>query len=232
MSDKTVIFMVEDETSVLAANRRMLARRGYQVDQAACASEAYSYLEQHTPDLMILDIMLPDGSGYDICRSFREKSDNPVLFLTGKDAVADKIEGLARGGDYYLTKPYNFAELLAVVNRLLEREEKRCQKEEHMSLLQQGPLELDLKKNLATLHGEPLALTAKELGLLSVFMQNEGRELSAEELYAQVWNTDSAHDTRTIRKHIMNLRAKIMAGETDEYDIVTAYGKGYTFRCN
>ena len=232
MSDKTMIFMVEDETSVLAANRRMLARRGYQVDQAACASEAYSYLEQHTPDLMILDIMLPDGSGYDICRSFRKKSDNPVLFLTGKDAVSDKIEGLSLGGDYYLTKPYNFAELLAVVNRLLEREEKRCQKEEHMSVLHQGPLELDLKKNLVTLHGDPVPLTTKELGLLSVFMQNEGRELSAEELYAQVWNTDSAHDTRTIRKHIMNLRTKIQAGESDEYDIVTAYGKGYTFQCH
>lgn len=232
MDDKPVIFMVEDETSVLSANRRMLSRRGYQIDQAACAAEAYSYLEQHTPDLMILDIMLPDGSGYDICRSFRKTSDNPVLFLTGKDKVTDRIEGLDLGGDYYLTKPYNFQELLAVVRRLLKREEQRTQKEDALSLLQKGPFTLDMKNNVITLHGEAVSLTAKELGLLSVFMQNEGRELTAEELYQRVWNTPSLGDGATVRKHIMNLRSKIHAGESDEYDIFTAYGKGYTFKCS
>ena len=105
---KSLILMVEDEEQVLNANCRMLRRRGYDVRTAQTVSEVYHQLEEQLPDLLILDIMLPDGNGLDICRHFREKTMNPVLFLSGKSDIRDKVEGLQQGGDYYLTKPYNF----------------------------------------------------------------------------------------------------------------------------
>ena len=119
---KSLILMVEDEEQVLNTNCRMLRRRGYDVRTAQTAAEACHQLEEQLPDLLILDIMLPDGNGLDICRRFREKTMNPVLFLTGKSDIRDRVEGLQQGGDYYLTKPYNFDEFLAVIQMLLERQ--------------------------------------------------------------------------------------------------------------
>ena len=123
---KPTILIVEDEPEVLRINARMLKRRGYDVITAGTAEESYRLLSSVTPDMLILDIMLPDGSGYDICEKFRRTSDNPVMFLTGKNEISDKVEGLGRGGDYYLTKPYSFDELIAVVERLLEGDELHC----------------------------------------------------------------------------------------------------------
>ena len=125
---KSLILMVEDEEQVLNTNCRMLRRRGYDVRTAQTAAEACHQLEEHLPDLLILDIMLPDGNGLDICRRFREKTMNPVLFLTGKSDIRDKVEGLQQGGDYYLTKPYNFDEFLAVIQMLLERQKRMEEK--------------------------------------------------------------------------------------------------------
>lgn len=229
MNDKPVVFIVDDETEVLAANQRMLERRGYHVDEADCVADAYAYLEVTTPDLMILDVMLPDGSGHDICRKFRETSENPVLFLSGKNDLNDKIEGLEQGADYYLTKPFQFPELLAVVRCMLAREQKRQQKKEKLTVLQKGPLKLDLQTGLVTVMEETVSLTGKEFGLLVVLMQNEGKELSGEELYERVWKTEPGKDVRTVRKHIMNLRSKIHVADVDDYDIITSYGKGYMF---
>ena len=124
---KSLILMVEDEEQVLNTNCRMLRRRGYEVRTAQTVSEVYHQLEEQLPDLLILDIMLPDGNGLDICRRFREKTMNPVLFLTGKSDIRDRVEGLLQGGDYYLTKPYNFDEFLAVIQMLLERQKLEIQ---------------------------------------------------------------------------------------------------------
>ena len=145
---KSLILMVEDEEQVLNTNCRMLRRRGYDVHTAQTAAEAYHQLEEQLPDLLILDIMLPDGNGLDICRRFREKAMNPVLFLTGKSDIRDRVEGLQQGGDYYLTKPYNFDEFLAVIQMLLERqkrmEEKIKEKFQSSRQITIGSLRLDL----------------------------------------------------------------------------------------
>ena len=145
---KSLILMVEDEEQVLNTNCRMLRRRGYEVRTAQTVSEVYHQLEEQLPDLLILDIMLPDGNGLDICRRFREKTMNPVLFLTGKSDIRDKVEGLQQGGDYYLTKPYNFDEFLAVIQMLLERqkriEEKIKEKFQASHQITIGSLRLDL----------------------------------------------------------------------------------------
>ena len=227
---KPTILMVEDEADVLAVNQRMLNRRGYHVMTAANMAAALAVLSEYTPDLLILDIMLPDGSGYDICARFRQKSDQPVLFLTGKKETQDRIEGLQRGGDYYLTKPYNFDELLAVVKRLLEREWAQKEKQANLTTLKRGELVLDITKARAALRGKDISLTQKEFVILLTLIQNEGHEISVNKLYEAAWGAAANNDARVIRTHISNLRMKIDADNSDHYDIVSSYGKGYSFR--
>ena len=153
---KSLILMVEDEEQVLNTNCRMLRRRGYDVRIAQTAAEACHQLEEYLPDLLILDIMLPDGNGLDICRRFREKTMRPVLFLTGKSDIRDRVEGLQQGGDYYLTKPYNFDEFLAVIQMLLERqkrmEKKIKEKFQSSRQITIGSLRLDLSDGHAYLN--------------------------------------------------------------------------------
>lgn len=225
---KPTILIVEDEPEVLRINARMLKRRGYDVITAGTAEESYRLLSSVTPDMLILDIMLPDGSGYDICENFRRTSDNPVMFLTGKNEISDKVEGLGRGGDYYLTKPYSFDELIAVAERLLERHFKAV----HSDFIQKGSVTLELSKNKAFVNGKDANLTVKEFALLLLLVKNENRIFSPKELYEAVWGVPSADDTRTIRFHIGNLKKKINTENADDYDIVSVYGKGYFFTTN
>lgn len=228
-SGKPVILMVEDELDVLRINARILQRHGYEVLTAASCAEAYGLLDQGTPDLLILDIMLPDGTGGEICEHFRRSSDHPVIFLTGKNQVEDKIDGLEKGGDYYITKPYHMDELLAITGRLVRRHLQLQKKQKELTVLTKGLLELDIPKARASVNGVDAGLTAKEFALLLVLVQNEGREISPDELYERVWGMPSVEDVRTIRTHMKNLRRKINADDAEDYDIVSAYGKGYTF---
>ena len=131
---------------MLRINARMLTRRGYTVYTAENCRQAYERMEAPTPDLLILDIMLPDGSGYDICERFRSTSDHPVIFLTGKGETCDKVEGLGHGGDYYLTKPYDPDELLAVADMLIKRHLQTKKKREQLTRIVKGSLVLDIPK--------------------------------------------------------------------------------------
>ncbi len=232
MENKPVILMVEDETDVLRINARMMTRRGYEVLCAENYVTAKALLEQHTPDLLILDIMLPDGSGYDLCDSFRKLSDHPVIFLTGKAKLADRIDGLSRGGDYYLTKPYDLDELLAVSERLLKRHIETKQKHADLTEIVKGPLTLHIPTAKAEINGRDAGLTAKEFALLLLLVRNESKELSAETLYETVWGASAEKDTRTVRVHITTLRRKLDADNTDAFDIFSVYGKGYSFVLN
>lgn len=229
MDSKATILIVEDEAEVLNINARMMKRRGYNVITAMSVEESLKFLSECTPDMLILDIMLPDGSGYDICEKFRHKSDNPVIFLTGKNQLSDKVEGLGRGGDYYLTKPYSFDELLAVTQRLLTRHFNIKEKHKQLGQIEKGPLTLELSTSKAFVNGRDAYLTIKEFALLLILMKNEERIFSPEELYEAVWGTQSANDTRTIRFHIKNLKKKINTKNAEDYDIISIYGKGYSF---
>ena len=231
MSAATIL-IVEDEPDVLEINSRMLKRRGYDVITAGSAEEGRRCLASVTPDMLILDIMLPDGSGYDICELFRRTSDNPVVFLTGKTEIADKVEGLGRGGDYYLTKPYGFDELIAVTERLLRRHFDTKERYRQSDTLKKGSITLELSKNKAFVGGTDANLTAKEFAILLLLVKNENKILSPKELYETVWGMPSADDTRTIRFHIGNLKKKINTENADDYDIVSVYGKGYFFTVN
>ncbi len=230
--EKATVLLVEDEFEILNINARMMARRGYEVLTAGNVKEGLLRLTEETPDMLILDIMLPDGSGYDICRRFREKSDSPVIFLSGKNEVSDKVEGLSAGADYYLTKPYSFDELIAVTERLLSRHFDSRKRYEKGDRIEKGPLTLELTKNKAFVNGKDANLTLKEFALLLLMAKNENRVFSPGELYETVWNIPSADDTRTIRFHIGNLKKKIGTESHDDYDIVSVYGKGYYFTTN
>ncbi len=231
-SKKATILIVEDEPEVLNINARMLRRRGYDVITASSAEESRRCMSRAIPDMLILDIMLPDGSGYDICGEFRLISDNPVIFLTGKNEISDKVKGLDRGGDYYLTKPYSFDELLAVTERLLTRHFKVKEKHERFEHITKGSITLDLSKNKAFVSGKDVGLTMKEFALLLLLMKNEDKIFSPNELYELVWGSPSVDDTRTIRFHMGNLKKKIRTENAEDYDIISIYGKGYCFTTN
>ncbi len=221
------ILMVEDEIDVLEANKRMLERRNCKVLTATNVSDALRILEKNIVDLLVLDVMLPDGSGYDVCEEFRKISDKPVLFLSAKTEVKDRIEGLKRGADYYITKPYSFDELYAVIERLLDREQKL--EETKSTEIMVGRLTLDMAKAIATIEGKDISLTKTEFVLLSVLMQNKNRELLRDELYEMVWGNVSNQDTRVLCKHISKLRQKTDCENSKNYDILSSYGKGYVF---
>ena len=229
MEQSYVILMVEDEDNVREVNKRMLKRRGYEFKEAKSAGEAYEVLDHIIPDLLILDIMLPDGNGFEICNHFRNMSDNPVIILSGKTETEDKVEGLSCGCDYYLTKPYSFDELLAVVNRLLQRKDR-----EHFSVGENkkvmiGDMVLDLSDSRVLISGEDVHLTKTEFIMLKIFVENKEKVLSAEEIYRLVWKSIPNGDVRNVRKHVMNIRNKIRAEDSTKYDIITTYGKGYIF---
>lgn len=223
------ILIVEDEADVLNVNARMLKRKGYNVITATTVKESLIHLSECTPDMLVLDIMLPDGNGYDICKKFRKTSDNPVVFLSGKSGITDKVYGLEHGGDYYLTKPYSFDELVAVSERLLRRHFKECAKHEQLGYITKGSLKLDVSKNKAFVNGRDAGLTVKEFALLLILIKNENNTVSLDELYDAVWGVPSVNDTRTIRFHIGNLKKKIDTENSEDYDIVSVYGKGYSF---
>lgn len=235
MSERQTILLVEDEKDVLMVNARLFARRGYDVRTAQSCTEAYPKLKE-TPDLLILDIMLPDGSGYDICQAFRQNSDHPVIFLSGKGQIADKVQGLQQGGDYYLTKPYDTSELLAVVDMLLKRHLQAVQKRQQASVICKGSLVLEVDNSRALCDGRDAGLTArdagltaKEFSLLLMLVRNEEKVVSPQELYERVWGMEAADDVRTVRFHIANLRKKLDADNAPDFDIVSVYGKGYMF---
>lgn len=235
MSERQTVLLVEDEKDVLMVNARLFARRGYDVRTAQSCTEAYQKLKE-TPDLLILDIMLPDGSGYDICQAFRQNSDHPVIFLSGKGQIADKVQGLQQGGDYYLTKPYDTSELLAVVDMLLKRHLQAVQKRQQVSVICKGSLVLEVDNSRALCDGRDAGLTArdagltaKEFSLLLMLVRNEEKVVSPQELYERVWGMEAADDVRTVRFHIANLRKKLDADNAPDFDIVSVYGKGYMF---
>ncbi len=227
--DRPVVLMVEDEDAVLQINARMMRRRGYDVRTAGTCREAIELLDSSLPDLLILDVMLPDGNGFELCDRFRRVSDHPVIFLTGKNETGDKVEGFGRGGDYYLTKPYDMDELLAVAARLIQRQLQTAEGRERLTVIRRGALVLDIPRARATVEGRNAALTAKEFALLLFLVQNEEHEVSPRRLYEAVWGARAENDTRTVRFHIANLRKKLHADDARDFDIVSSYGKGYLF---
>lgn len=223
----SLILLVEDNEQILRGNERMLKRRGYQVLTAMTLREARERMSapisggKTSPDAIVLDIMLPDGSGLDFMCELRRTSNIPVLLLTGLTAPEDVVRGLSDGGDDYLTKPYDFAVLLARIEALLRRAGRLP------DVITKGALRLDVVSGQALLHGNDLLLTQKDLALLLLFIQNEDTALSTEYLYEKVWKSPLGDDTQALKSAISRLRKKLTGSG---YTVFTQRCEGYVFK--
>jgi DNA-binding response OmpR family regulator len=217
-----LILLVEDNSQIISANKRMLERAGYKALSALTLSSARVLMEERRPDLIILDILMPDGNGLDFVYELREGDNSgiPVLMLTGLTAKQDVVRGLKAGGDDYLTKPYDFPELLARVEALLRRAERVPQ------TVEKGRLSLDVAACIASLDGTDLLLTKKEFALLLLFVQNEERFMSGDSLYEKVWRRPMGDDNEAVKSSIKRLRAKISGSG---FCIAWSRGEGYCF---
>lgn len=198
-----LILLVEDNEQVLDGNERMLKRRGYDVMAALTLKDARERMVEATPAAIVLDIMLPDGSGLDFMRELRQESNIPVLLLTGLTASEDIIQGLSAGGDDYLTKPYDFNVLLARIAALLRRANQP------VKVVSKGSLSLDIISNRAYLHGNDLGLSPKEFAVLLLLSENTGRNVSAKYIYESVWKQPYTDENTSLKNIVSRLRGKL-----------------------
>ena len=221
MTSKKVL-LVEDNKKIMAGNARKLTREGYDVAFAFNLAEARDLISRDCPDVMVLDIMLPDGSGLNFMKEVRQSENAalPILLLTGLSAQEDIVCGLKSGGDDYLTKPYDFSVLLARVEALIRRSARLPE------YIYKGRLAINVTAGVVMYNGEDLLLGRKEYALLSIFVQNEGAFVNAEHLYERVWNTPMGGDSTALRSAIKRLRAKI---EGCGWSIGWSRDEGYIF---
>lgn len=226
------ILLVDDERILLDTLRYNLAKEGYQVRTATNGEEALHAARQESPDLIVLDVMLPKMDGFEVCRTLRRWSSVPVLMLTARDEEVDKVLGLELGADDYLTKPFSMREFLARVKAMLRRVEmERAEAEDGAeSLLRAGDLVVDPTAHKAFLAGQSLHLKPKEFDLLACLMRQPGRAFSRDQLLERVWGYDFAGDTRTVDVHVRWLREKIEASPSRPELIETVRGVGYRFK--
>jgi len=199
------ILIIEDNADILAANRALLELSGYRVATAATFAAGMAAVEQEKPDLILLDILLPDGSGLDLCRALRQKSDVRILFLSALNTREDVIRGLREGGDDYLAKPYMTEELLLRVKALLRRSLHPLP----IDVRRTGVLEWHTVAHQVFANGADLGLTPREYALLELLCANRDRWLSPEELYRAVWNAEPNGDVRPVHNHVYYLRKKL-----------------------
>jgi DNA-binding response OmpR family regulator len=216
------ILVVEDESSIASFVALYLKNAGYAVRTAATGSEGLSQAAAHEPSLIVLDLMLPDIDGIEVCRRIRRRSEVPILMLTARDEDVDKIIGLEVGADDYLTKPFNPRELVARVKSILRRSVSEGREVESKQL-KHGDLEIDAGRREVRVSGEEIQLAPKEFDLLWELLDHKGLVLTRDQLLERVWGYTFAGDTRTVDVHVRQLRRKL--GEASP--IVTVWGVGY-----
>lgn len=208
MSNDQWILIIDDEDDLARLMETVLHKEGIpNIVTAGTVADGWSKFQEINPALVLLDIMLPDGQGYDLCKQIREVSNVPVLFLSAKDEEIDKLLGLAIGGDDYITKPFSPKEVAYRIKAHLRRagfsDEKAVPKN-----LQVGPFELSANENEVKKDGHTIELTAKEIGLMSCFMHHPNQILSKETLFEHVWGDDFFGSDNTVMVHIRRLREK------------------------
>ena len=216
------ILVVEDEGSIASFVSLYLKNAGYGVRTAATGSEALSQVAAQMPGLIVLDLMLPDIDGIEVCRRIRKSSDVPILMLTARDEDVDKIIGLEVGADDYLTKPFNPRELVARVKSILRRASPERRQVESKQL-RHGQLMVDAGRREVRVGEEEIQLAPKEFDLLWELLDHRGLVLTRDQLLERVWGYTFAGDTRTVDVHVRQLRRKL----GDASPIVTVWGVGY-----
>jgi len=223
----TKILIVEDEASFFEALEFLLSKEGYEVEVAQNGREALDKFAASGADLILLDLMIPEVSGIDVCRSIRMTSQVPIIMLTAKDAEIDKVVGLELGADDYVTKPYSSRELIARIKAVLRRGVPDGEDHGDLDVVSVGPIKLDTARHQATINGSLVGLPLKEFELLEFLMRNAGRVLTRSQLIDRVWGGDYFGDTKTLDVHIKRLRSKIEADPANPVLIQTIRGLGY-----
>ena len=223
------VVVVDDDASVQEVTRAYLERDGYLVYVAGTAAEGLAVAERVKPGLVVLDLMLPDRSGEDVCREIRERSDVPILMLTAKASEDERVAGLALGADDYLTKPFSPRELVARVRAILRRTQIETPLVELLSF-DDGALEIDTVQHEVRHEGEPVELTPNEYKLLQTLARYPGRVYSRFELINHVQGYEYEGYERTIDAHVKNLRKKIEPDPKHPRYVETVFGAGYRLR--
>ncbi|MGQ9548641.1 MAG: response regulator transcription factor [Roseiflexus sp.] len=221
----STILIVEDEAEIAGYLRRGLTFEGYTVEIASDGRQALDMAREHPPDLVVLDLMLPGIDGLEVARRLRAVSDVPIIMLTARDAVPDRVAGLEAGADDYLIKPFAFEELLARIRVQL----RRRQREDTATVLRYGPLTMDLAAHEVTIGNRRIDLTAKEYDLLELFMRHPQQVLTRDVIYDRVWGYNFGGESNIIEVYVRYLRQKLEA-DGEPRLIHTVRGVGYILR--
>jgi DNA-binding response OmpR family regulator len=224
------VLVVDDEKLIVKGIRFSLEQDGMEVDCAYDGQEALNLIKENTYDVVLLDVMLPILTGFEVCQQVREFSDVPVIMLTAKGDDMDKILGLEYGADDYITKPFNILEVKARIKAIIRRSSASNPPAEDLKMLSYDVLKVDCESRRAFIREEEVNLTAKEFDLLELLMLHPDKVYSREELLNTVWGYDYPGDVRTVDVHIRRLREKIEDKPSDPKYIHTKWGVGYYFQ--
>jgi two-component system response regulator RegX3 len=224
---KRTILLVEDEEAISEPLAAALGREGFAVLVAATAARGLELFESRSPDLVLLDVMLPDGDGRDVLRRLREVSRTPVIMLTARGEEMDRVLGLELGADDYVTKPFSAAELAARIRAVLRRGGEPA--ETDSTVLEAADVRVDLDTHVATRAGEPLDLTVKEFELLRVLLEHAGKVVRRDRLVHEVWDPAWFGSTKTLDVHVSALRKKLGDDPAAPRYIHTVRGVGFRF---
>jgi two-component system response regulator RegX3 len=222
---RRTVLLVEDEESITTPLRAALAREGFDAPVARTAAEALELARAHEPDVVLLDLMLPDGSGLDVCRELRKDSRVPIIMVTARGDEADRVVGLELGADDYVTKPFSARELAARIRAVLRRSEAAPSGGDES--LEVGELRVDPAQRTATLAGEPLELSRKEFDVLHLLAREAGRVVTRERLLEDVWDTNWFGSTKTLDVHVSGLRRKLGDDPASPRYLHTVRGVGF-----
>lgn len=227
------ILIVEDEPSLVFTLKDTLEAENYRVSVITDGAKAIEAVQISEPDMMILDLMLPNVSGYDICKEIRElKHTFPIIMLTARDQEIDKVTGLNIGADDYITKPFGVKELLARITARLRRA-NAYSKSGPAEILKLGEVKIDLRESRVTKPGNVMEeLSTREVEIVEFLLRNANKPISRDELLEKVWRYEYSTNTRTVDVHISKLRAKIEMNPDDPKYLVTLHGVGYMLRLN
>jgi two-component system response regulator RegX3 len=224
----TKVLVIEDEESFRDALEFILSKEGFKVDLAETGPDGIKAFEKQTPDIVLLDLMLPGMSGTEVCRVIRSKSKVPIIMLTAKDAEVDKVVGLEVGADDYVTKPFSTPELVARIRAVLRRG-SADQLPTHEDSIEIGGVSIDFVSHSVTVNGQPVAMPLKEFELLAFLMENPGRVLTRGQLMDRIWGSDYVGDGKTLDVHVKRLRSKIENDPANPLLLHTVRGLGYRF---
>ena len=223
------ILVVEDEESYRLSLGSLLPREGHTVVFAVDGNEALARFADSSPDLILLDLMLPGISGNEVCKTIRQTSNVPIIMLTAKDSETDEVVGLEIGADDYVTKLASSTKLLARINKVLSRNAKASEVDQNDGVLTGGDVTMDVERHQVFVKGVKVALPLKEFELLELLLENVNRVLTRGQIIDSVWGHDYFGDTKTLDVHVKRLRSKIEADPGRPQYLITVRGLGYKF---